>query len=98
MIKRWVVEYLRGFEKNLKKLLKRTALKLLDAGGNLVKGPRPPGYKKLKGYNRLHRIREGGYRIVYKLDDKNKVMKEMHPLTAAQAVINNLSAFVAPDF
>jgi len=73
MSKGWVVEYLRGFEKDLKKLPKRTALRLLDAGEKLAQNPRPSGYIKLRGYNSLYRIRAGDYRIVYMLDDGKKV-------------------------
>jgi mRNA interferase RelE/StbE len=31
--------------------------------------PRPNGAKKLKGFQRMYRVRVGEYRIVYELDD-----------------------------
>ena len=33
--------------------------------------PRPPGVTKLEGVDHLYRIREGGYRIVYAIRDKD---------------------------
>ena len=33
--------------------------------------PRPPGVTKLEGLDHLYRIREGDYRIVYAIRDKD---------------------------
>ena len=33
--------------------------------------PRPPGVTKLEGEDLIYRIREGGYRIVYAIRDKD---------------------------
>ena len=40
----------------------------------LSKEPRPKGCRKLKGNRNLWRIRIGDYRVVYSIDDKNKVV------------------------
>jgi mRNA interferase RelE/StbE len=32
--------------------------------------PRPPGVKKLKGEEGIYRIRDGDFRIIYKLEDQ----------------------------
>ena len=37
--------------------------------GRLIREPRPPGAKKLSGHGR-YRIRQGAYRIVYSIEDK----------------------------
>jgi mRNA interferase RelE/StbE len=36
--------------------------------------PRPPGVTKLDGLDHLYRIREGGYRIVYAIREKNLIV------------------------
>ena len=36
----------------------------------LRENPRPQGVKKLAGEDNLYRIREGDYRIIYTIDDK----------------------------
>ena len=36
--------------------------------------PRPPGVKKLAGENDLYRIREGDYRIIYTIEDKELIV------------------------
>lgn len=41
--------------------------------GQLADDPRPAGSKKLSGHNR-YRIRQGSYRIVYGIEDKELVV------------------------
>lgn len=36
--------------------------------------PRPPGCQKLTGSEERHRVRQGRYRIVYKVDDAEQVV------------------------
>lgn len=40
----------------------------------LKKNPRPMGVRKLKGHERLYRIRVGEYRLVYEIHDKAKLV------------------------
>ena len=40
----------------------------------LTANPRPPGCKKLRGYEDLWRVRLGTYRIVYIIDDDCKTV------------------------
>ena len=40
----------------------------------LGEDPRPPGCKKLKGDNRTWRIRSGNYRVLYQVDDSEKIV------------------------
>ena len=47
--------------KNLQKILRRIEMLSLD--------PRPQGHEKLTGQER-HRVRQGHYRIVYSIQDK----------------------------
>ena len=57
-------QQLRTFAKPLRTLL----VKRLHA---LRTSPRPPGVTKLEGMDHLYRIREGSYRIVYAIREKN---------------------------
>ena len=56
-----------AFAKPLRTLL----VKRLHA---LRTSPRPPGVIKLEGLDHLYRIREGGYRIVYAIREKDLIV------------------------
>jgi len=36
--------------------------------------PRPPGVKKLKGFQNLYRSRSGDYRVIYEIEDSSKTI------------------------
>jgi len=40
----------------------------------LAENPRPSGSKKLRGYKDLWRFRAGDWRVVYRVDDENKLV------------------------
>jgi mRNA interferase RelE/StbE len=40
----------------------------------LEKDPRPSGVKKLAGTNDAYRVRAGDYRILYTIDDRQKIV------------------------
>ncbi len=40
----------------------------------LAEDPRPPGSEKLSGEDR-HRIRQGDYRVVYAVDDEQRIVE-----------------------
>jgi len=56
--------------KELAKLPSNEALKITKELRNLIKNPRPVGYKKLIGYKNLYRLRIGNYRVIYLIDDE----------------------------
>lgn len=58
----------KSVQKTLSKLPDRVASKLESSMLKLENGPRPFGYKKLKGRD-AYRIREGDYRIIYEVKD-----------------------------
>jgi mRNA interferase RelE/StbE len=62
-----VEQQLRTFAKPLRTLL----VKRLQA---LRTNPRPPGATKLEGMDHLYRIREGSYRIIYAIREKDLVV------------------------
>jgi mRNA interferase RelE/StbE len=41
----------------------------------LQQDPRPSGIVKLQGEDQLYRVRVGDYRIVYTIDDHDKIIK-----------------------
>ena len=52
-------------KKGLRKIVKRIQI--------LAQNPRPPGSQKLSGQQQ-YRIRQGDYRIVYSIDDKDLII------------------------
>lgn len=74
-------QQLHTFAKPLRKLL----LKRLHA---LRTSPRPPGVTKLEGVDHLYRIREGDYRIVYAIRDRELIV-----LTIKSGVRGEVSRF-----
>lgn len=74
-------QQLHTFAKPLRKLL----VKRLHA---LRTSPRPPGVTKLEGVDHLYRIREGDYRIVYAIRDRELIV-----LTIKSGVRGEVSRF-----
>ena len=74
-------QQLYAFAKPLRKLL----VKRLHA---LRTSPRPPGVTKLEGVDHLYRIREGDYRIVYAIRDRELIV-----LTIKSGVRGEVSRF-----
>lgn len=60
-------QQLHTFAKPLRKVL----VKRLQA---LRTSPRPPGVMKIEGVDHLYRIREGDYRIVYAIREKDLIV------------------------
>ena len=61
-------------QKQLDDLPKKQRERLISAIRLLVDEPRPSGVKKLKGYDKTYRIRVGDYRIIYKIEDQEKLI------------------------
>ena len=66
---RYVVEFRRGAEKDLRRLDAVVQKRVLRAADNLATDPRPSGCRKLQGSDNAYRVRLGDYRIVYTIDD-----------------------------
>jgi len=56
-------------EKDFRTLPKNDLRKILSRIEALAKDPKPPGHEKLTGQDR-YRIRQGHYRIIYSVHDK----------------------------
>ena len=69
-------------EKEAQKFLESLVLKISKTVKNkclvLQENPRPSGVKKIAGASDLYRIRSGNYRIIYFVDDRNKIIKITH--------------------
>jgi mRNA interferase RelE/StbE len=61
-------------ERQLKALAEATKKRVLTRLKTLQHNPRPPGVKKLVGEGNLYRIREGSYRIIYTIQEKELIV------------------------
>ena len=65
-------------ERDLKKLINKIQnqdfYRLRDVIRSLRNNPRPYGLKKIKGTERVYRIRVRNYRIIYKVYDKKNLI------------------------
>ncbi|MGE3954496.1 MAG: type II toxin-antitoxin system RelE/ParE family toxin [Parachlamydiales bacterium] len=63
------VEIAPAARKQLKRLPKSVARRVLDRLSELEINPRPPDCKKLKGSSSTYRIRHGDWRVIYEIVD-----------------------------
>lgn len=71
----------RSAEKELRKISSPLLSKVIEKIRSLTAHPRPAGAQMLKGEDRFYRLRQGDYRIIYKVDDERQevtVMKVGH--------------------
>ena len=68
------IVFARSARKELQALSHTVAERVLDKVELLALNPRPSGCKKLRGHSILWRIRVGEYRVIYSIDDNNRVV------------------------
>jgi mRNA interferase RelE/StbE len=56
-------------ERQLKRIHRENAIRILKAISLLANEPRPHGVKKLSGYEHVYRIRVGDFRVLYEIDE-----------------------------
>jgi mRNA interferase RelE/StbE len=61
-------------QKQLNDFPQQQRKRLISAIRLLADEPRPSGVKKLKGYDKTYRIRVGDYRVIYKIEDQEKLI------------------------
>ncbi|MBN2610901.1 MAG: type II toxin-antitoxin system RelE/ParE family toxin [Bacteroidales bacterium] len=61
--------------KEINSLPKKVLSNVVEVIDNLAENPRPEGCTKLKGKEKLWRVRTGDYRIVYSIDDKIEIVE-----------------------
>jgi mRNA interferase RelE/StbE len=71
---RWQILLERAAEKAMRRLPKDVLRRLDRAILALADDPRPPGCKKLAGYENLYRIRVGDWRISYAIEDDKLIV------------------------
>jgi mRNA interferase RelE/StbE len=72
--RRWQVLIDRQPEKVFRRLPKPLLQRIREAISNLAADPWPPGCKKLTGYDNLYRIRVGGWRISYAVEQERLIV------------------------
>ena len=65
----------RAAERDLRKLPAEAFRRIIPRIQALAETPRPPGRRKLSGSDSDWRIRIGDYRVVYEIDDTEKVVR-----------------------
>ena len=72
-MERYSLEFAKSVRKDLKKIGKRDASRILKTIDRLETNPCPPSCKKLTGRD-FYRIRVGSYRVVYEIFDRRLVI------------------------
>ena len=72
---RYSVQFVRSARKELERLPDSVLARVFARIEQLAETPRPPGCKKLRGARDLWRIRIGDYRVIYFLDDAQRVIE-----------------------
>ena len=72
--RRYVVQYDPRAAKELRKLDRQVARRVVTAVEHLGADPRPPGSRVLAGYPDLWRIRVGDYRVIYTIKDAELIV------------------------
>ncbi len=70
------IELRRKAQRSLDRLPKGDFDAILDAVKGLANSPRPKGVEKIKSAG-LWRVRQGDYRIVYSIDDSQKIVTSL---------------------
>ena len=65
----------------------KTFDRILSKINDLKTNARPPGTKKLVGRNNEYRLRAGNYRVLYEIDDKEKVVRIFRVLHRREAYL-----------
>lgn len=68
------IVFARSARKELEALPDSTAFRVLSRVEKLAMTPRPSGCRKLVGADNLWRIRIGDYRVIYSIDDTQRVV------------------------
>jgi mRNA interferase RelE/StbE len=68
------IQYARSAEKELERLPRAAVVRIREAVDDLAEDQHPPGSKKIKGEDRMFRIRVGDYRVLYEVYEKEIVV------------------------
>jgi mRNA interferase RelE/StbE len=68
------ITFARSARRELEQLPQRVAARVLTSIEALTDNPRPCGCIKLQGVSQLWRIRVGEYRVIYTIDDEERIV------------------------
>lgn len=71
---RYRIEVSATAERQLKKIRREDAIRILRSISLLAGDPRPAGCRKMSGYEDIYRIRTGNYRVIYEIDGQQIVI------------------------
>ena len=72
------VVFARSAERDLQNLPRSVQERAVSAIDALTKNPRPRGVRKLRGTADLWRLRVGDYRVIYRIDDAQRLIDVTH--------------------
>ena len=70
----YVIEYDEAALRDLKKMPKKAQGQIIELADDLATNPRPEGVESLTQFKGLYRVRVGNYRVVYAIEDGNRVV------------------------
>jgi mRNA interferase RelE/StbE len=73
-VARYAIQIKPSARRELENLSDRLIARLMPKIERLADDPRPSGCRKLRGYKDLWRFRVGDYRVVYIIEDDNKIV------------------------
>jgi mRNA interferase RelE/StbE len=71
---KYSIMFARSARKELELLSAPVIGRVFSAIESLATAPRPRGCRKLQGVENLWRVRVGEYRIIYSIDDENRIV------------------------
>ena len=78
MAERYSVQFASSSARDFRRLPMDVRRKITSAVDDLSANPRPPGVRKIQGYERHYRIRVGQYRVIYEIDDSARMVSVNH--------------------
>jgi len=70
----YTITFARSARKELERLSANVVGQIFPKIEALAQNPRPPGCRKLRGFENLWRIRIGDYRVIYQVFEDEKVV------------------------
>lgn len=71
---RYKIKVAKSVEKDLQDIPKSDLKKIIQKISSLESDPKPVGVQKLSGIDEKYRIRSGNYRIIYEINEKEKIV------------------------
>jgi len=71
---RYRIEVSATAERQIRKLPRADQIRVIRLIQSLSSEPRPPGCRKLTGYDDVFRVRLGRYRVLYSIEDRRLVV------------------------